>query len=176
MAATASIGARIDLVCVRGGRERASSSAINESLKVIFNCQWVTAFRQNKGVDIGRQILKLRPGKCFLCLKILRSLCCKQVRETAATKSQQTNIIYKIFHNVNSASRYVIYLMEDILWNKQNVGKAGISFNIRLNNHSKDVKKSRRNNGLLTFSTRKPQFQQTCKIYSYRWANKHLQI
>ena len=150
--------------------------AINESLKVIFNCQWVTAFRQNKGVDIGRQILKLRPGKCFLCLKILRSLCCKQVRETAATKSQQTNKIYKIFHNVNSASRYVIYLMEDILWNKQNVGKAGISFNIRLNNHSKDVKKSRRNNGLLTFSTRKPQFQQTCKIYSYRWANKHLQI
>ena len=118
-----------------------SLPAINESLKVIFDCQWVTAFRQNKGIDIGRQILKLKPGKDFLCLKNLRSLCCKQVRETAAIKSQQTKKIYKIFHNVNCASRYVIYLMEGILCNKQNVGKAGISFNIRLNNHSKDVNK-----------------------------------
>ena len=49
--------------------------------------------------------------------------------------------VYKIFHNVNCASSYVIYLMECILFNKQYVGKAETSFNTRLNNHRKDVKK-----------------------------------
>ena len=49
--------------------------------------------------------------------------------------------IYKIFHNVNCASSYTIYLMECILCNKQYVGKAETSFNIRLNNNRKDVKK-----------------------------------
>ena len=47
--------------------------------------------------------------------------------------------------------------MECILINKQYVGKAEKSFNIRLNNHRKDMKKSQDNNGLQTWlSTRKP--------------------
>ena len=58
----------------------------------------------------------------------------------------------------------IMYLMECILCNKQYVGKAETSFNIRLNNHRKDVN-SRHNNGLQAFSTGKSQFQQTCKIY-----------
>ena len=49
--------------------------------------------------------------------------------------------MYKIFHNVNCANSYVIYLMECSLGNKQYVGKAETSFNVRLNNHRKDVKK-----------------------------------
>ena len=72
---------------------------INESLKGIFNCQPITAFRRNNILKelIGsnkteknkfkkRQIQKLKPGKsCHL-----RSLCCKQVRKTTTFKSQQT--------------------------------------------------------------------------------------
>ena len=56
-------------------------------------------------------------------------------------KSQQTKKIYKIFHNVNCASSYVIHLIGCILCNKQYVGKAETSLSIRLNNHRKDVKK-----------------------------------
>ena len=55
---------------------------------------------------------------------------------------QQTKKLYKTFHNVNCACTYVIYLMECILCNKQYVGKAETSFNIRLNNYRKDVKKT----------------------------------
>ena len=46
-----------------------------------------------------------------------------------------------MFHNVKYARSYVIYLMESILCNKQYVGKAETSLNIRLNNHRKDVQK-----------------------------------
>ena len=128
---------------------------INESLKEIFTCQSITAFRQNKNLKelIGsnkfeknttkkRQIQKLKPGKYSPCLKIIRSLCCKQVRKTTTFKSQQTKKIYKIFHNVNCASSYVIYLMECILCNQQYLRKSEINFNIRLNNYQRDVKKS----------------------------------
>ena len=45
-----------------------------------------------------------------------------------------------IFHNVNCASSYIIYLIECIVCNEQYVGKAETSFNIRLNDHGKDVK------------------------------------
>ena len=77
----------------------------------------------------------------------------------------------------NCASSYVIYWMGCILSNKQYVGKAKRSFNERLNNHQKDVKKvDTIMAGLQTFLTRKPWFQRTCKIYHYRSVNKHLQI
>ena len=69
----------------------------------------------------------------------MRSLSCKQVEKTTTFKSQQTSKIYKIFHNVNSASSYVLYLMECILCNKQYDDKAE-SLNIRSNSYKKDVK------------------------------------
>ena len=112
----------------------------------MFNCQPITSFRRNKSLKelIGSnkieknkvkkgKMQKLKPGKCSPCLTNLRSLCCKQVRKTTLFKSQQTN--------VNFASSYVIYLMECILCNKQYVGKAETSFNIKLNNHREDMKK-----------------------------------
>ena len=129
---------------------------------------------------------KLKLGKCSPCLINLKSLCSKQVQKRTTFKSQQTKKIYKIFHNINCASSYVIYLMECILYNKQHVGKAQTSSNIRLNNHQKDGKKvgtimackhfqqeSHNFNKHAkftiidhsTFSTGKSQFQQTCKIY-----------
>ena len=74
---------------------------INESLKEIFNCQPITGSRRNKSLKelIGsnkieknkvkkRQIQKLKPGKCSLCLTNLRSLCCKQALKTSTFKSQ----------------------------------------------------------------------------------------
>ena len=88
-----------------------------------------------------RQIHKLKQGRCSPCLTKLRSLCCKQVRKTTTFKSEQTKKMYKIFQNVNCASSCVMYLMECILCNKQYVGKVETSFNIRLNNHRKNVKK-----------------------------------
>ena len=56
-------------------------------------------------------------------------------------KSHHTKKIYKIFHNVNCTSSWVIYLMEWVLFNKQFVGKAEISVNIRLKHHRKDLEK-----------------------------------
>ena len=62
---------------------------VNESLKEIFNCQPIKAFRQNKNLKEliasnkteknkvkKRQIHKLKPGKCSSCLTNLKSLCC----------------------------------------------------------------------------------------------------
>ena len=74
-----------------------------------------------------RQIQKLKPGKCSLCLTNLRSLCCKEVQETIIFKNQQTKK-HMILHNVNYASSSIIYLMERILCNKQYVGKKETSF------------------------------------------------
>ena len=108
--------------------------AINESLKKIFNCQPITAFKQNKKLKelIGgskieknkkkkkkkeeiekkkvkkRQIQKLKPGKCSPCLTNLRSICYKQVLKTTTLTSQQAKKIHKIFHNVICASSYAM--------------------------------------------------------------------
>ena len=127
---------------------------INKSLKEILNCQPITSLRWNKSLKelIGsnkieknkvdkRQVQKLKPGKWSPCLTNLRSLCCKQVRKATTFKRQQIKKIYKIFHNVNCASSYVVYLTKHILCNKQYIGKVETSFNISLNNHRKGVKK-----------------------------------
>ena len=56
--------------------------------------------------------------------------------------SQQAKQEFKIFFKLNCKSEYVIYLMECILCKMQYVRKAETAFNLRLNNHSKDTKKS----------------------------------
>ena len=56
--------------------------------------------------------------------------------------SQQTKQEFNIFFKLNRKSEYVIYLMECILSKMQYVGKAETAFNLRLNNHRKDTKKS----------------------------------
>ena len=58
-------------------------------------------------------------------------------------------------------------MMERILCNKQYVGKAETSFNVRAEKSSERCEKSRRNNGLQKFLTGKRHFQQTCKIYRH---------
>ena len=54
---------------------------------------------------------------------------CTKKQLATTFKSQQTKKMYKIFHKVNSASSYVIFLMECILCNKQYVGIAETSYN-----------------------------------------------
>ena len=49
---------------------------------------------------------------------------------------------FNIFFNLNCKNQYIIYLMECILCKMQYVGKAKTAFNLRLNNHRKDTKKS----------------------------------
>ena len=76
----------------------------------------------------------------FSCSAI-RTLYCKQMISSSTFKSQQTNKPYKIFHEVNCSSAYVIYLIEWTLCKKQCVWKSETSFNIRLNNHRNNIEK-----------------------------------
>ena len=78
-------------------------------------------------------------GKCTPCLANNRTLCCKQVVYTTTFRSNQTNRIFQIYHNLNCKSKYVIYLVECTKCKIQYVGKTETEFNIRLNNHRKDV-------------------------------------
>ena len=78
-------------------------------------------------------------GKCVPC-NSTRCLCCQQLISTATFKSNQTNKTFKIYHRVNCKSSFVIYLLECYICNIQYVGKSETPFNIRLNNHRKDVK------------------------------------
>ena len=49
------------------------------------------------------------------------------------------NRIFYIYLNLSCKSKYVIYLLECTKYKIQYVGKAETEFNIRLNNHRKDV-------------------------------------
>ena len=69
------------------------------------------------------------------------SLCCQQVHKTTTFKSTQTREPFTIFHQVTFHSNYVIYLLECIMCKIQYAGKSETPFNIRLNNHRKDIKK-----------------------------------
>ena len=70
-----------------------------------------------------------------------RCLCCQQlISTTTKFKTNQTNKTFKIYHRVNYKSSFVIYLLECYICNIQYVGKSETPFNIRLNNHRKDVK------------------------------------
>ena len=61
-------------------------------------------------------------------------------KETFSTLPIITNKTFKIYHRVKCKSSLVIYLLECYICNIQYVGKSETPFNIRLNNHRKDVK------------------------------------
>ena len=130
---------------------------IDSSFKEIFNSsQLMIAFRKNTslkqliGITItittiirNNQIL-LTPtqtataGECTPCYTS-RSLCCKEVLKIKTFTSTQTREAFTIFHQVTCHSVCVIYLLERIMCKIQYVGKPE-TFNIRLNNHRKDIK------------------------------------
>ena len=74
---------------------------------------------------------------CPMQFKTLSLL--QQLISTKTFKSNQTNKTLKVFHQVNCKSSIVIYLLECYICNIQYVGKSKTLFNIRLNNHRKDV-------------------------------------
>ena len=101
----------------------------------------------------------MKKGKCPPCSVNNRTFCCKQVISSSTFKSQQTNKSYTIFSEVNGSSACVIYLMECTLQNKEHIGKSETSFNIRLNNHLKDVKKPDAILACRDFQEKKTRFQ-----------------
>ena len=78
-------------------------------------------------------------GQCTPCYTS-RSLCCQQVLKTTTFASIQTRKTFKIFHQVTFHSNYVIYLLECVMYKIPYVGKSETSFNVRANNHRKNIK------------------------------------
>ena len=123
----------------------------NPNLAEIFQNPPILTFRRNKNLrdiigtkliengKVKRRFTNKIQGKCTPCLANNRTLCCKQIVHTTAFRSNQTNRIFHIYHNLNCKSTYVIYLMECTKCKLQYVGEAETGFNIRLNKHRKDV-------------------------------------
>ena len=79
-------------------------------------------------------------GKCQPCRSNIRNLCCKQILNTHTFTSYQTTQTFKIFHNTNCRSKYIIYLLQCTICHIQYVGKSETAFNIRLNNHRNNAR------------------------------------
>ena len=124
---------------------------INPNLAEIFQNSPILAFHQNKNLrdtivtkliensKVKRKFTNKIQGKCTPCLANNRTLCCKQIVPTTTFRSNQTNRIFQIYHNLNCKSKYVIYLMECTKCKIQYFGKAETKFNMRLNNHQRYV-------------------------------------
>ena len=124
---------------------------INPNLAEIFQSPPILAFRRKKNLrdiigtkliengKVKRKFTNQIQGKSTPCLANNRTLCCKQVLHTTTFRTNQTNRIFQIYHYLNCKSKYVIYLLECTKCKIQYAGKAETEFNIRLNNHRKDV-------------------------------------
>ena len=62
-----------------------------------------------------------------------------QVVNSNTFRNNQTKIIFNICHTITCKSQWIIYLLECIVCDIQYVGKSETGFNIRLNNHRKNV-------------------------------------
>ena len=97
---------------------------INPNLADIFQSPPILAFRRNKNLrdiigtnliengKVKRKFTNKIQGKCTPCLANNTNLCCKQVANRTTFRSNQTNRIFQIYHNLNCKSKYVIYLLE----------------------------------------------------------------
>ena len=127
---------------------------LDSSFKEIFNSsQLMIAFRKSTSLKQLIRTKTIRNNQKFLtttqtttasqCTPCYtsRSLWCQQVLKTTTFTSTQTRETFTIFHQVTCHSNYVVYLLECIMCKIKYVGKSETSFNIRLNNHRKDIKK-----------------------------------
>ena len=124
---------------------------VNPELKNVFENKPLSAFHKSKNLRqlIGRNTIEKNKkllttniftnGKCSPYISNSRTLCCKQVMKMEHFKSNQTNRPFRIIQNTICKSNFIIYLLECKLCKIQCVGKAETAFNIRLNNHRKDV-------------------------------------
>ena len=123
---------------------------INQEFKDVFQEPPILAFRRNRNlydllgckniVDGKVQRLSKKKKNGFSTKYFSKSgnLCCKQVVHTQSFKSSVTQKTY-IFHDLNCKSKLLIYLVECRICRIQYIGKSETEFNIRLNNHLKDV-------------------------------------
>ena len=100
---------------------------INPNLAEIFQNPPILAFRLNKNLrdiigtklfensKLKRKFTNKMQGKCTPCLANSRTLCCKQVASTTTFRSNQTNRIFQIYHNLNFKNKYLTY------WNAPNI-------------------------------------------------------
>ena len=124
---------------------------INQGLPETFQNNPLVAYKRNKNLQEitgghtikNGKVLKVhsknRKGKCEPCNTSKPSLCCDQVIDTSTFRSYQRQQLYTIFHKLNCKIKFIIYLMNCVLCKVQYLGKAETAFNIRLNNHRKDV-------------------------------------
>ena len=103
------------------------------------NLQEITGGHAVKQGKVFKKNLARINGKSVPCSSTRPSLCCAQVLNTQTFMSQQTKRTFNIFHKLTCKSQYVSYLMECILCKIQYDGKSETPFNLRLNNHSKNV-------------------------------------
>ena len=108
---------------------------INPNIVEIFQNPPIQSSENDK---LKRKFTKKLQGKYTPCLVNNRTLSCQQIAN-ATCKRNQTNKIFQTYHNLNCNSTYVIYMLECTKCKIQCVGKAEIEFNIRFNNHQKDV-------------------------------------
>ena len=110
---------------------------VNPELKERFQSSPIIAFRKNKNlkqivgsntIEHHKKLIRSNNGKSSPCLSNTRTLCCKQVVSTTSFKSNQTNRVFKIFHNINCESIFSIYLLECNICNIQYVGKSETTF------------------------------------------------
>ena len=122
-------------------------------------------------------------GKCIHCKSGMQSLCCLQVQNAHLFCSQQNGWIFTIFHQVNCKNDFVIYLLECKKCHIQCVVKAEADFNLRLNNHHKDVYKADAIPALYHFAMKDHVFtrdtsliiiEQIHKSTLTRWTKKNL--
>ena len=104
----------------------------NKSLKYIIGGNTI---EENKR---KLKVKKKTTRKCSPCFSN-KWLCCNHILNTSTFQSSQTKETFNIYHHVNCKSKYVIYLLQCNLCNCQYIGKSETPFNIRLNNHRKDV-------------------------------------
>ena len=77
------------------------------------------------------------------------------------------------YHSITCKSQWIIHLLECILCNIQYVGKSETSFNLRLNNHRKDVSNPKAFPSCAHFIKEEHKFYPTCKVYFNRATNRN---
>ena len=114
----------------------------------------IIAFRRNRNLQdiLGKKTIvnnrkQLRQninhnGYVKPCNFKLNNLCCTQVQSTSTFRNTVTCKTFKTHNKLNCKSKYLIYLMEYVLCNKQYTDKnLKQPLILRLNNRRKDVNK-----------------------------------
>ena len=123
---------------------------INKEFQDIFQHIPILAFRGNKNLHdllgckniVNNRVQKSSKNKIGFsakCSSKSGNLCCKQVLHSSNFTSNITKKTYSTFYNLDYKSKLVIYLIECTICHIQYIGKLETQFNLRLNNHRKDV-------------------------------------